>query len=205
MSAQAEPIPEALDASAIRADTLLALLTSRFVDWSHCNGAMRVLGLTTADMSAAKKRLTFERIGVPVPVPVPEPEEPAPFRRPASKPFKAPTVTRPVRIPDGEAPQLRCSQCKEWKPAEAFSPRTDRPGSGTRRSACRDCHRLTGRRRYLNLEALDALGTVGLEFVVEAEDPARLVCAKCKRPIKPGEDASVAGEVGHVECPERGE
>jgi hypothetical protein len=200
MSAQTEaPTTVGFTAARHRADALLILLNARFVDPSQTPGAMRVLGLDKSDMADARRRVGGMVAASPAPAPPPAPSEPsywdanpAPFRRPN----KSPTTARPIH--EG---QLRCSQCQKWKDEEEFSLRTDRLGSGTRRSACKDCHRLAGRKRYLNVQAKASLSTLGVEFVVEEGDTsARFICAKCGQPIEPNDDATVVGEVEHSWC-----
>lgn len=200
MSAQTDtPLLTATD---IRADTLLLLLNARFVNPDRSLGAMRVLGLVGADMSAARRRVGLSVAVPPVPV-EDEPAEPETITRrstyvapPKARLSKAPTNSRPVN--EGK---LRCSKCQEWKPEDQFGLRTDRLGSGTRRSACRDCHRKDGRQRYLNVKALDSLTLLGLDFVVEEGDSsAKFVCGRCGKPIEPGDDATLIGAVEHSTC-----
>lgn len=184
-----------------RADALLILLNARFVDPEKAPGAMRVLGLSKGDMSEARRRVGALVSVPPAPVVMHshptyswDDEKPAPLRQPT----KAPTNARPIH--EG---QLRCSKCQKWKDEDEFSLRTDRIGSGTRRSACKSCHRLAGKERYLNVRAQEALTAIGVEFVVEEGDSsAKFICRSCGKPIEPGEDATVSGVVEHSSCVE---
>ena len=194
MSAQTEPSPLRTPTEH-RADTLLLLLRGGFVDRSRRLGAMRLLGLTLDDMTAASRRTAWT-VGFE-----PTPPLPAPEFVP-EKPRKAATRVRPTRrTPDRET-VLHCSLCKQWKPLDAFTVRSDRPYTGTRRPECKDCGKARSRQRYLNVTARESLGTVGLDFIVEEGDAsAKLVCVRCQKAIEPGQEATVSGEVGHVVCP----
>lgn len=207
MSAQTEAPTLDTTASRHRADALLILLNARFVDPAMTMGAMRVLGLSKVDMADARRRVgslvsmpPHEPVG-PTGTPSPEDQswgtQPRPSSPPFRRPDRAPSTSRPVSH-DG---QLRCSKCSQWKDEGEFSIRTDRLGSGTRRSACKGCHRLAGRQRYLNVDAKGSLTILGLDFVVEEGDTSgKFICAKCGKPIEAGDDATLVGAVEHSWC-----
>ncbi len=216
MSAQTEspPLWEVRQTRA-RADALLILLNARFVDPAFTAGAMRVLGLSKEDMSEARRRVGA-MVAMPPHEPVGSTDSPsadqewgqpptglprAPHVAPSFERFRRPSKPATNARPVNHDGQLRCSKCQKWKDEDEFSLRTDRLGSGTRRSACKPCHRLAGKQRYLNVDAKGSLTLLGVDFVVEEGDTAgKFICAKCGKPIEQGDDATVIGVVEHSWC-----
>ncbi len=212
----------------ILADALLALLRARPVvlAWDQCNPAMAVLGLNAADLSEARARVGFPVHatppgGTPDVTDVPAPAAPTDDHRPVVSvdgpppPVRVgeaayrqtephpPTRTRPATTArPTRAGELRCSRCREWKAMEAFRLRTDRIGSGTRRSACDECFSRDNRSRYVNLTARAELNAIGITLSIEEGDEvARLRCRKCGQALGTDDVEAEPTEFAHVICP----
>lgn len=151
--------------------------------------------------------------GQPEDEPEDEPERPpgpaiVATRRAAGHPA---TTTRKMNHQAGtrarksnEAGQLLCSRCGVFLDPDCFRLRTDRIGSGQRRSACDPCLSDASRSRYVTIETRGTLREIGITLAIqEGDDAARLLCVDCGQPLGV-DDVRTRGEVAlvHVVCPE---
>ena len=190
-------------------DALLAVLRAKLLPWEAGDAAMAALGLNKGIMAEARARADraeamFEygsdtkRAAEPRPQGDRIPNVRTPTYQRKAPAYRQPTRQRPVSD-DGD---LCCSVCGKWKPAEEFMLRTDRIGSGTRRSACTPCHNERNKSRYLNVTAVAALNAVGLTFTVsEGDDAASLSCVLCGARLEVGDDVTTAENVGVMHMP----
>jgi hypothetical protein len=187
-------------------DALLAVMRARLLPWRHGEAVMGRLGVTKSEMARARNRPLPPAWQLQSTKDAAEPRPKGnttgrdPLREYARKPSKAPTTARPV-TEDG---QLRCSVCGKWKDPEDFKLRSDRIGSGTRRSACDPCHNAANRARYLNVEAKASLNAVGLSFTIQdGDEAASLSCASCGQRLEVGQDVRTVHDsaIRHITCP----
>lgn len=219
-----------LTATEVLADGLLRLLRAQpvILGWDKAAAAMAVLGLSREDLSEARERggdfvrhdtpdidgHDFERATRPEPtepVAVPDPADvtimPGRTRRTAGKPVavtrtmlhRPATRTRPV----SDTGQLQCTRCRLWKDPGEFRLRTDRIGSGTRRSACDECFNRDNRERYVSLRAKAQLNAVGITLeILEGDEAAQLICVRCQEPLGLDDvETTQDVELAHVRCP----
>jgi hypothetical protein len=189
-------------------DALLSVLRAKLVPWTHADTAMYMLGITKGQMNEARYRASRipELVDYPSTKDAAEPRpkgERIPYPRdPLSNLRKAkpPTRTRPVSE-DGD---LLCTRCGKWLSPDNFKLRTDRIGSGGRRSACDPCHNAANRSRYLSVEAKASLNAVGLTFTIQdGDDAATLSCAACGMRLEVGDEVRTEHDspIRHITCP----
>lgn len=198
-----------------RADALLILGRAKLLVVGAFEAGMAELGIDKGDMSAARARSDGRMTRAPAPTftdPLTtdrawrstephtrSPAEPKVYA-PHGRRGQRPTRSRPV----GEDGKLRCVRCGLDKIPEEFRLRSDRLGSGTRRSACDDCTARDQRARYLSVRTRADLNAVGLTFSVEdGDDVAGLTCLRCGNAITSGDDVTAGPvEVSHAGvCP----
>jgi hypothetical protein len=196
------------------ADALLILIRAGEIIHGQGHTARAVLGLSMADMEAARSRADAAPSTSPTTDPPPEPSSPAPGPPIAPSGDPEPYVPQPQRYhpkasrkrPVNDDGRLWCTRHDDgagaWLPPESFALRSDYPGANARRSACRECMTAYNRRRYLSVE-VTSLGSAILHFVQTDGDPD-LTCARCKLVILPGEDANTIGLPIHDACPNTG-
>lgn len=194
------------------ADALLILIRAGEIIHGQGHTARAVLGLSMADMEAARSRADSAPAppvapdppaGPPPPTPGPPiapSGDPEPYLPQAQRYHPRASRKRPVN----EDGRLWCTRHDEgagaWLPPESFALRSDYPGANARRSACRDCMTAYNRRRYLSVEASAVPNDAVLRFVCGEGDPD-LTCSRCLLAIDPGEEALVAGAALHRQCP----
>ncbi len=197
------------------ADALLVLIRAGEIIHGQGHTARAVLGLTMADMEAARSRLDSEPSPSPPSDSPPEPEPPAPEPPSAPSSDSPPISPMPQRYhpkatrkrPVNAAGELWCTRhdngAGAWLPPESFALRADYGDANARRSACRECMTAYNRGRYLSVESSAVPTDAVLRFVRGDGDPD-LTCDRCRLAIDPGEEALVAGPPLHRHCPTEG-
>ena len=174
------------------------LLSDGLLTRSKAEQACRTLGISRVDLDVAKRRPDRPLTDSPLCLWVPDMQDEPAHRAPKNRGAAARQHANMRPGPNGR--ERRCARCGGWFPATSEWFGWKSKAKGTLRSYCQACWSARQANTYLSEARRQVLEGLVTFTVPAGADVAGVRCAKCGRPIRPGDEVHGSTDLTHTSC-----